>query len=51
MADISSEANELRRIVESIRRGAFSEADASRLYREGEDAVTFVLLALAAAAV
>ncbi|MGL4511518.1 MAG: IS66 family transposase zinc-finger binding domain-containing protein, partial [Lacipirellulaceae bacterium] len=51
MADISSEANGLRRIVESIRRGAFSEADASRLYREGEDAVKFVLLALAAAAV
>jgi transposase len=50
MAEISSGANELRRIVEAIRRGAFSEADASRLYREGEDAVKFVLLTLAAAA-
>ena len=50
MTDVLSEPSELSRVVESIRRGEFSEADAARLYREGEEAVKFVLLALAARA-
>jgi transposase len=48
MAELSSE---LRTIVESIRRGTFSESDAERLLDSGRDATKFVLLALAAAAV
>ena len=47
---MSSEAGELRRIVEAIRRGEFGEADAERLLDSGRDATKFVLLTLAAAA-
>lgn len=38
---------ELQEVVESIRRGTFTDADAACLYHLGEEAVTFVLLALA----
>lgn len=48
MADFSSKPKELSAAVEAIRRGEFSEADAERLFDSGRDAVTFVLLALAA---
>jgi len=51
MAELSSGASELRRVVEAIRRGAFTEADAERLLDSGRDATKFVLLALAAAAI
>jgi transposase len=51
MAELSSETGELRRVVESIRRGTFREADAERLLDAGRDATKFVLLTLAAAAV
>jgi transposase len=49
MSEPVVESSELQQVVESIRRGKFSEADAAWLYREGEEAVKFVLLALAEA--
>jgi len=50
MSEGEAEPSELRAAVESIRRGEFTEADAERLYRHGEEAVKFVLLTLAAVA-
>lgn len=48
MGEASREPSELRTTVEAIRRGEFSEAEAERLFDQGREAVTFVLLALAA---
>ncbi|TWT35252.1 Transposase, Mutator family [Posidoniimonas corsicana] len=50
MAVSQSEPSELSTVVESIRRGEFSEADAERLLDRSRDEVKFVLLALAARA-
>lgn len=51
MTEGKSAPSDLGDVVGSIRRGKFSEADAQRLYAQGAESVTFVLLALAAQAV